>query len=253
MKPYLGFHLLIFVYFTSKIFFAFINSIFLPRMSDVIPLESFRDNLLAENYGKMYISNLKRLYYEEVASRWFVLATDIESKIKLIPHEVASGIRNEYLIWPIGKIVIQRCEGQFCYRSDLTAERFFDEEKLKNHLKTFLFDSEIQGVYEELRLQTPKNNSSLKWMNENLKRDDLGNPRTIIPFWKEKIAEELAFRVETFEDDEFFELTVILSTSLARHTYDLCFDNQPILDFCCPIPVEEGDFDLNLQNDFLLP
>ena len=206
-------------------------------------------NLLDQNEG-LHIKNLRFLYYQEVSKRWLDIAMSSESKIKLVPNEIACGIRNEYLIWPVGKLVVQKSGDQFKFRSEYSAERLFNESALKNYLKIFLFDSEISELIQDFGLDRPRSSPSVKWLEKHLRMDDLGNSRELVPFLKWKIAEEILFRVETFEEDDIFEVSLVVTTSLASHSRNSCFENHPVIDFGMPEPVGPTVFDLDLRDGF---
>ena len=202
--------------------------------------------LLWEKFRGQHPNNFRRDFARELSKRWFITACCFSrSKVKIDPSKVRFGIiRDSFLFWPLGRIVIQRVENQkFRIVSRLSSERLFDEEEMRKFLKIFLFETEIQEflISWGLMFERPFPN----WVRDFILRSgDDGKQRDMIPSLANCVGDWLKHRVERYPDKEYYALTLVVATEIGRHSKGSCLKNYPELfgfDDQIPFDIENPD------------
>ena len=203
-------------------------------MSDVRSADELKRDLLIECVDK-HPNYFRRRFSEEMSKRWFNLAANFSTvKMKIDPNKVVYGICEESrLFWPLGRLVIQRTEkGKFRIVSKLSSEILFDESKLYNYLKIFLFESEIPRFLLAwgIKMTEKPKWSAPKWVTEFLEEsDDNGVTRKLFDSLGKCVGDWIRVRVEDFPENGFYALTLVVATDICRHSLGTCLDNYPTL------------------------
>lgn len=203
-------------------------------MSDFRSADDLRRDLWTEFEGQ-HPNNFRRKYAEEMSKRWFKIAVNFSTlKMKINPSKVSFGISAESrLFWPLGRLVLQRTRKEkFRIVSKLSSDIFFDESKLYNHLKIFLFETEISRFLLAWGIKIEGNPvwKSPKWVTDHLEEtDDDGVQRKMFVPLGKCVGEWLKIRVEDFPENDFYALTLVVATDISRHSLGTCLNNYPEL------------------------
>lgn len=202
---------------------------------------------LVRQYEDRHPNVARREFYDQLGTRWLRLALNFtKSKTKIDPDRVAEGIKkHSMLIWPLGRVVIQRTQNmKFRIVSKLSTDLLFDESSFVNHLRYILREEDVVEILQSLEELMGDNRGS-NWCDSHLEgKDDKNRERKIVSFMKGPIGKTLDYSTRTYESENFFSASFVISTKISQHSVVGCFKNHPVIlgiEYERPFDVENPD------------
>ena len=192
-------------------------------------LETFQKRL-RENSADEHKNVMRRRFYEEIGRRWLVLALQFnKSKIRICPSQVAYGIRRDTLLWPLGKIVVQKRAGdRFRIVSNLSTDILFDESSLTEYLSILLSEDDQTDLLHLLEELEGTKRSGKDWCDRHIDLiDDSGRERKISKYFREATGMWLGDNFEKFPNCDFLSTNFVITTKISRHSVKGCFESFP--------------------------